>query len=203
MYKNWIKPSLDFVASLVGLLLVLPLYCLIAAAIRFDMGKPVLFRQRRPGFLEKPFVVFKFRTMSDRTDSQGNLLPDGERLTQLGRFLRMTSLDELPQFFNVLRGEMSLIGPRPLLERYLPYYSEEERLRHTVRPGISGWAQIHGRNDLPIAERLTLDVWYTRNLSWRIDLRILVLTVGRILTRHGARADPGALNPDLDVMRRK
>jgi sugar transferase EpsL len=203
MYKRRIKRILDLLASLTGLVVVLPLYGLIAAAIRVNMGKPVLFRQPRPGFGEKSFVLLKFRTMSDGTDNEGKLLPDGQRLTPLGRFLRLTSLDELPQFINVLRGEMSLIGPRPLLERYLPYYTDEERLRHTVRPGITGWAQVHGRNDLPIATRLMLDAWYARNLSFQLDLRILGLTVWRILTRHGARADPGALAPDLDVLRRK
>jgi lipopolysaccharide/colanic/teichoic acid biosynthesis glycosyltransferase len=165
------------------------------------MGKPVLYRQPRPGLHEKSFVMLKFRTMSNGTDREGRLLSDGARLTPLGRFLRLTSLDEIPQFINILRGEMSLIGPRPLLERYLPYYTDEERLRHSVRPGVTGWAQVHGRNDLPIAERFQLDVWYTRNLSWQLDLRILVLTIWRILTRHGARVDPGALAPDLDVLR--
>jgi lipopolysaccharide/colanic/teichoic acid biosynthesis glycosyltransferase len=170
-------------------------------AIRLNMGTPVFYRQPRPGLNEKSFVLLKFRTMSNGTDKDGKLLSDGARLTRLGRFLRLTSLDELPQFINILRGEMSLIGPRPLLERYLPYYTHEERLRHTVRPGVTGWAQIHGRNDVPIAARLQLDVWYTRNLSWRVDLQILLLTIWRIATRHGARADPGALAPDLDVLR--
>lgn len=203
MYKRWGKRALDLFLLLAGLVVALPLCGLIAAAIRWNMGKPVLYRQRRPGLDEKPFVLLKFRTMTAATGGQGVLLPDGERLTPLGRFLRAASLDELPQLWNVWRGEMSLIGPRPLLERYLPYYSGEERLRHTVRPGLTGWAQVHGRNDLPIEARFTLDIWYTRNLSWQLDLRILLVTVWRILTRHGVRVNPGALAPDLDVIRRR
>src|SRR5579871_6788214 len=180
MYARRIKPALDLAVSFLTLPLLLPLIGILALLVRINMGSPVLFRQSRPGYMERPFVVFKLRTMTDEKDAHGNLLPDGLRLTRLGRFLRLTSFDELPQFFNILRGEMSFIGPRPLLERYLPYYTEEERLRHSVRPGITGWAQIHGRNDVPITQRLALDVWYARNLSWQIDLKIFFLTTWQI-----------------------
>ena len=180
-----------FDASVAGAILVvsaLPML-IIAALIRIMMGSPVLFRQVRPGKDKKPFALYKFRTMTDDRDEDGRPLADGRRLTCLGRFLRRTSLDELPQFWNVLKGEMSLVGPRPLLARYLPHYSVRECLRFTVTPGITGWAQIHGRNGLEWDERLAHDIWYVEHWSLALDFRILLLTVSVVLRRTGVMAD--------------
>ncbi|NQT14849.1 MAG: sugar transferase [Planctomycetes bacterium] len=180
-----------FDASVAGAILVvsaLPML-IIAALIRIMMGSPVLFRQVRPGKDKKLFSLYKFRTMTDDRDEDGRPLADGRRLTRLGRFLRRTSLDELPQCWNVLKGEMSLVGPRPLLARYLPHYSERECLRFTVTPGITGWAQIHGRNGLEWDERLARDIWYVEHWSLALDFRILLLTVGVVLRRTGVMAD--------------
>ena len=172
----------------------------LALFIRVTCGSPVLFRQRRPGRSRESFVLFKFRSMTDERDENGLLLPDEERLTAFGRFLRRTSLDELPSLLNVLRGEMSLVGPRPLLIRYLPYFTETEQRRMDVLPGITGWAQIHGRNELPWDERLARDVWYVRNLSITLDIRILVTMYlrsfeGRVcIWLHRPGCDPWMLN---------
>jgi lipopolysaccharide/colanic/teichoic acid biosynthesis glycosyltransferase len=162
------------------------------------MGRPVLYLDRRPGLREQPFTMMKFRTMRLANDP---LEIDTHRLTPLGRFLRRTSLDELPQLWNILRGDMSLVGPRPLLWRYLPYYKPEERIRHDVKPGVTGWAQIHGRNEVDIDRRLMLDAWYVRNLSFSLDMRILLATFWMVLRRKGVQVDPGAAAPDLDVLR--
>ena len=175
----------------------------IAAAIRIGMGPPVLFSQVRPGRARRLFCLYKFRTMTGGRDADGNLLPDADRLTALGRFLRRTSLDELPQLFNVLGGEMSLIGPRPLLVRYLPHYTVRESLRFTFPPGITGWAQVHGRNLPGWDERLEMDAWYVENWSIRLDLRILLMTVAAVLGRKGVRVDTkSAGGLDLDEERR-
>jgi len=200
-------PALKRVCDLVGaavlaVLLAVP-GVLVAVAIRLCMGKPVLFRQVRPGRHAKPFTVYKFRTMTEARDEAGRLLPDRFRLTRLGRFLRATSLDEIPQLWNVLRGDMSFVGPRPLLMRYLPYYTERERLRFAVPQGITGWAQVHGRNHVEWDDRLALDVWYVENRSLGLDLRILLMTVLAVLVRKGMEVDPqSAGGPDLDVLRR-
>jgi len=196
------KRCIDLVLGTLGLAVLAPLYLVLAAMVRVKLGSPVLFRQTRPGLHAQPFAILKFRTMTDHCDDRGNLLPDEERLTPFGRFLRRSSLDELPELVNVLKGEMSLVGPRPLLMRYLPYYSERERLRHSVRPGITGWAQIHGRNLVPWDERLELDIWYVEQQSLRLDLTILLRTVAKVITRDGAAANPDDVETDLDQERR-
>lgn len=173
----------------------------IGLAIRLLMGSPVLFRQKRPGRGGKPFLLYKFRTMTDERDVEGRQLPDGLRLTRLGRFLRRTSLDELPQLFNVLAGQMSLVGPRPLLLRYMPYYTRRESLRHGVSPGITGWAQVHGRNNLDWDRRLALDVWYAENQTFGLDMKILLLTFWAVFGRKGVVEDPQSAMLDLDKER--
>jgi lipopolysaccharide/colanic/teichoic acid biosynthesis glycosyltransferase len=175
----------------------------VALLVRWRLGAPMIFRQSRPGLRGKPFTIFKFRTMADPRDSECNLLSDAERLTAFSRLLRSTSLDELPELLNVIRGEMSLVGPRPLLMRYYPYYTNRERIRFQVRPGITGWAQVHGRSTVPWDERLAYDVWYVENLSLILDLRILLMTIGRVLFRKDITADPASerLQHDLDVER--
>ena len=162
----------------------------LALLVRLKLGAPVLFRQQRPGLHGKPFTLYKFRTMIGARDADGNLLPDAERLTSFGRFLRSSSLDELPELFNVLKGEMSLVGPRPLLMEYLPLYSEEQMRRHEARPGITGWAQINGRNALTWEDKFKLDVWYVDHRSLWLDIRIIVLTIWKILKREGI-SQPG------------
>ncbi|MCU0942094.1 MAG: sugar transferase [Hydrogenophaga sp.] len=168
---------------------------LLALLVRVSLGGPVLFRQVRPGLHGRPFRMIKFRTMTDARDADGGLLPDAQRLTPLGRFLRATSLDELPELWNVVRGDMSLVGPRPLLMEYLPLYSAEQARRHEVRPGITGWAQINGRNRLSWEQRLAMDVWYVDHRSFALDLRILVGTVGKVLRRDGISAEGEATMP--------
>lgn len=180
--------------------LALPLLVLMAV-IRVRLGSPVFFRQVRPGLGGEPFELIKFRTMTDARDPSGRLLPDAQRLTTLGRLLRATSVDELPELWNVLRGDMSLVGPRPLLMRYLPYYTERERVRHRVRPGLTGWAQLHGRNTVSWNERLALDVWYVENRTLLLDLKIMLQTVAAVARRQGVVVDPGAVMQDLDVER--
>lgn len=179
------KRLFDIVVASMTVVLLLPLLLLLGLLVRRNMGSPVLFRQRRPGLDGKPFVLRKFRTMTDATDSQGNALPEAQRLTDLGRFLRSTSLDELPELLNVLEGEMSLVGPRPLRMRYLERYSPEQARRHDVKPGITGWAQIHGRNAITWEERFALDVWYVDNWSLWLDLKILVGTLRTVVSREG------------------
>jgi sugar transferase EpsL len=179
------KRALDIVAALTGLLLAAPILLLMALAVRVGLGKPVLFRQLRPGLAGRPFMLLKFRTMTDARDEAGELLPDDQRMTPLGRFLRRSSLDELPELINVLKGEMSLVGPRPLLMEYLPHYTPEQARRHEVRPGLTGWAAIHGRNATTWAERLQQDVWYVDHRSFALDCRILLLTVVKVLRQEG------------------
>ena len=177
------KRLLDIVFSL-GTLIVLGLPLLVVAVlVRIFLGSPVLFRQTRPGRDSKPFEMLKFRTMTVKLDANGVLLPDADRLTSLGRFLRSTSLDELPSFWSVLKGDMSLVGPRPLLTEYLPLYSNEQARRHDVRPGITGWAQVNGRNSLSWQEKFKLDVWYVENQSFFLDLKILLMTISRVIKK--------------------
>jgi len=195
-----VKRAVDLSAAAAGLLLASPLMFLTAVAVRLSIGKPVLFRQRRPGLNEKSFVCLKFRTMTDERDAAGRLLPDDRRLTRIGALLRRTSLDELPQLWNILRGELSFIGPRPLLEQYLPYYTATEQRRHSVRPGLTGWAQIHERSRLSFDKRLAMDAWYVDHMSWHLDLRIALATVWIVLTQRGTTPDGAALLP-LDVQR--
>lgn len=184
-----IKTLFDTAVAGFAFVILSPVLIVIALLIRLTLGTPILFRQQRPGQHGKPFTLLKFRTMNDAADSHGHLLPDSERLTGFGRFLRSTSLDELPELFNVLRGDMSLVGPRPLLMQYLERYTPEQARRHEVRPGITGWAQIHGRNTLTWEEKFALDVWYVEHMSFRLDLKILVLTVWKVLRREGISQD--------------
>ncbi len=179
------KRAGDAAAAFVGLLLLLPLLAVLAALIRLRLGAPVLFTQQRPGRHGRPFMVVKFRTMSDARNAAGELLSDAERLPPFGRFLRACSLDELPQLWCVLRGEMSLVGPRPLLMKYLPLYSDTQARRHLVRPGITGWAQVHGRNAISWQEKFACDVWYVDHCSPWLDLRILALTMLKVVVRDG------------------
>jgi len=182
-----IKRAFDFVMAAILLITLSPLMVGVWLAIRWASGHP-LFRQMRPGLRGKPFTVFKFRTMTEERDCAGQLLPDQWRLTRFGRFLRATSLDELPQLWNVVRGDMSLVGPRPLLTEYLPLYTPEQARRHEVRPGITGWAQVNGRNDVSWEDRLAMDVWYVENCSLRLDLYILWRTIAKTLRREGVSA---------------
>jgi lipopolysaccharide/colanic/teichoic acid biosynthesis glycosyltransferase len=189
------KRLFDFSISFTALLLLSLLLALIAVQVRRKMGAPVFFRQSRSGLHGKPFQMLKFRTMRDARDADGTLLPDSQRLTAFGRWLRATSLDELPELWNVLRGEMSLVGPRPLLMEYLPLYSPEQARRHTVRPGITGWAQVNGRNAISWEEKFKLDVWYVDHQSFWLDMKILFLTVKNVIARHGISADGEATMP--------
>ena len=185
-----VKRSFDLLGSIVLLVLLSPVLAVLAALVRWRLGSPVLFRQVRPGMGVRPFELRKFRTMRDARGPDGELLPDADRLTPLGKFLRASSLDELPELLNVLRGEMSLVGPRPLLTEYLPLYSTEQARRHEVRPGITGWAQVNGRNALDWPARLKLDVWYVDHRSFWLDLRILWLTAWKVVRREGI-SQPG------------
>ncbi len=179
---------LDITASVAALVLLSPVMAVLAFKIRRDLGSPIIFRQIRPGLDSKPFRMIKFRTMREAFDSKGRTLPDAQRMTPLGNFLRSTSLDELPGLWNVLKGDMSLVGPRPLLMEYLPLYSAEQARRHDVRPGITGWAQVNGRNSLSWAEKFKLDVWYVDNRSLWLDFKILWLTVWKVVQRDGISA---------------
>lgn len=185
MYQNVVKPTFDFLLSFVVLTLLSPIYILIYLLLALSKIDTPLFFQPRPGKNEKVFNIVKFKTMTDEQNAQGELLPDKERLTRLGGFLRNTSLDELPQLINVLKGDMSLIGPRPLRVRYLPYYSTREAIRHTVKPGITGWAQVSGRNGLPWDQRLEIDAHYTEKLEFLLDCKIILLTFIKVFDKEG------------------
>lgn len=183
-----IKRLFDILGAGLGFLMLSPAIAIVAYKIRRNMGSPVLFRQTRPGRHGKPFQMIKFRTMRDSIDADGRPLPDAERLTKLGRFLRSSSLDELPELWNVLKGDMSLVGPRPLLMEYLPLYSTEQARRHEVRPGVTGWAQVNGRNAISWDEKFALDVWYVDNRSLWLDLKIIWLTISKVIKREGISA---------------
>lgn len=189
------KRLMDLSAAILGLLLLSPLILLLALLIRLKLGSPILFSQIRPGLDGKPFNMIKFRSMTDERDAKGALLPDSVRLTAFGKFLRSSSLDELPELWNVLKGEMSLVGPRPLLMEYLHHYTPEQARRHLVRPGITGWAQINGRNAISWEEKFKLDVWYVDNQSFWLDLKILFLTVKKVFVREGISAAGEATMP--------
>jgi sugar transferase EpsL len=180
-----VKRLMDVLGALVALVVSSPAMILIAILVRFKLGSPILFRQQRPGLHGQPFTLLKFRTMADLADANGEPLPDAERLTPLGRFLRRSSLDELPELYNVLRGDMSLVGPRPLLMEYLPLYTPEQARRHDVRPGLTGWAQVNGRNAISWNEKFALDQWYVEHASLWLDVKILCLTALRIAQGHG------------------
>lgn len=190
-----IKRFFDFIVSLFALLLLSPLMLILSLLVRFNIGSPILFKQERPGLNGHVFNMLKFRTMLNDTDSQGRLLPDEKRITKFGAFLRSTSLDELPGLINVLKGEMSLVGPRPLLVQYLPLYNKEQARRHDVRPGITGWAQVNGRNAISWEDKFKFDVWYVDNHSFLLDLKILFLTVKKVFVREGISADGEATMP--------
>ena len=203
MYKHFIKRFLDFWISLIALICISPLLIIVTIWLHFaNKGAGAFFFQERPGKNGKIFKVIKFKTMTDECDAEGNLLPDSERLTKVGRFVRSTSIDELPQLINVLKGDMALIGPRPLLVKYLPYYTERERLRHTVRPGISGWAQVHGRNTAKWDERLEMDAYYAEHLSLWLDLKVIAITIKNVLMRKDISVDSNAVEPYLDEERK-
>jgi sugar transferase EpsL len=191
-----LKRLFDILVSTLLIALLLPIIILVFVLIRVNMGSPVLFRQIRPGLKGELFTVYKFRTMSEELDAAGNALPDGQRLTSLGRFMRKTSLDEIPQLFNVLTGDMSLVGPRPLLVEYLPLYSPDQSRRHLVRPGITGWAQVHGRNTISWQDKFSLDIWYVENKSFMLDIKILFMTVLKVMRRDGINAS------DADTMKK-
>jgi lipopolysaccharide/colanic/teichoic acid biosynthesis glycosyltransferase len=197
----YVKRYLDVAGSMIGLILFGPVMAVSAIAVRVTMGKPVFFRQRRPGLNEVPFTCLKFRTMSEIRNPNGHLLVDELRITRLGRLLRRTSIDELPQLFNVLRGELSLIGPRPLLESYMPFYTPDERRRHTVRPGLTGWAQIHGRCTLTFEQRFMYDLFYVDNISFRLDLYIFFRTFWLLLTQRSSSVIPETSQVALDTLR--
>ena len=202
MYRKCIKRCLDFMLSLCGIIVLGPVLVVLAVLVRVKLGSPVLFHQERPGRHEKIFKLYKFRSMTDEKDAEGNLLPDEVRLTKFGRLLRSTSLDELPELFNILKGDMSLIGPRPLLVRYLPYYTEEERHRHDVRPGLTGLAQVNGRNALGWEDRFRYDLDYVNHLNFGLDLKIIGMTVGKVLKRSGTLSGADQTVADFDVYRR-
>lgn len=189
MYKNYLKRIFDFVFSLMGITLLLPIFLIVMVGLFLSNdGKPFFF-QLRPGKNGKVFKIIKFKTMNDKKDSNGNLLSDAERLTAVGSFVRKTSLDEIPQLINVLKGDMSLIGPRPLLVQYLPLYNDHQARRHEVRPGITGWAQVNGRNAISWEEKFNLDVWYVDHVSFMLDLKIIFLTIKKVFKREGISAD--------------
>jgi len=183
-----LKRSIDILASLCGLLLLAPVMIVVAWMVKRKLGSPVLFSQVRPGLNAKPFTMLKFRTMRDAVDGDGNPLPDSMRMTRFGSFLRSSSLDELPGLFNVLKGDMSLVGPRPLLMEYLPLYNAKQYRRHHVRPGVTGWAQVNGRNSVSWEEKFDLDVWYVDNRTFWLDLKIILLTLKKVLVREGINA---------------
>jgi len=185
MYKNFFKRIFDFIFALIGLILLAPVFLLVMIALFIaNQGKP-FFLQARPGKDERIFKIVKFKTMNDKTDANGNLLSDAERLTPVGAFVRKTSLDEIPQLINVLKGDMSLIGPRPLLPQYLPLYNEEQKCRHLVRPGITGWAQVNGRNAITWEKKFDLDIWYVNNLSFKTDVKVFFTTFKKVFKSEG------------------
>jgi sugar transferase EpsL len=191
-----LRRLLDLVGATILAIVLSPVLAALAAAVRLTMGRPVFFRQQRPGFKGRPFEVYKFRTMSDSVAADGQELSDEERLTRVGVFMRQLSLDELPQLWNILRGDMSFIGPRPLLMEFLKWYSPEQMRRHDVKPGVTGWAQVQGRHDIPFSKRLELDVWYVDNRSLTLDLKILGLTLLKVLSMRGAQ--PAQTDAEVD-----
>ena len=202
IYRKYIKRILDFIGALIMLIVLSPLLLVVTVWLHFaNKGAGAFFTQERPGKDEKIFKLYKFKSMTDERDAEGNLLPDGKRLTSVGRFIRKTSLDELPQLWNVLKGDMSFIGPRPLLVQYLPYYSDRERKRHCVLPGISGLAQVSGRNSISWDEQLELDVYYVENISFLLDLRICLTTIKKVLSQESVAVIPGDVGEPLDKER--
>lgn len=202
MYEKYFKRILDFILSLIAIIILSPVLLIVAVLVRIKLGSPVIFKQQRPGKDEKIFTLYKFRTMTDKKDENGNLLPDSERLTKFGKALRSTSLDELPELFNILKGDMAIVGPRPLLVRYLPYYTEEERHRHDVKPGLTGLAQIHGRNTTNWNDRFKYDVEYTHKITPWGDIKILLKTVIKVIKKEDILVGKEQILLDLDEVRK-
>ena len=188
-YEKYIKRLLDFTLSFLALIILSPVLLVTALLVRIKLGSPIIFHQERPGKSEKIFRLYKFRSMTEKCDENGNLLPDDQRLTRFGRTLRSTSLDELPELWNILRGDMSIVGPRPLLVKYLPLYNEEQRHRHDVRPGLTGWAQANGRNAISWEEKFKLDVWYVQHISFWVDVKVIFMTVKKVFCRDGISSE--------------
>ena len=197
IYQRYVKRALDFSAALLLLILIWPFLLVIYVILRIKIGSPVMLRQKRPGFMGKLFTIYKFRTMTDERDENGSLLPDEQRITNIGRILRSYSLDELPEMFNVLKGDISLIGPRPLMVQYLERYTPEQARRHEVMPGITGWAQVNGRNSLTWEEKFSLDVWYVDHQSFALDIRILLMTCWKLLIREGISSEGFVSAPEF------
>jgi undecaprenyl phosphate N,N'-diacetylbacillosamine 1-phosphate transferase len=189
MYQKYIKRILDFILSFVAIIILSPVLLIVAILVRTKLGTPVIFKQERPGLNEKIFTLYKFRTMTDERDEEGNLLPDEIRLTKFGKLLRSTSLDELPELFNILKGDMAIVGPRPLLVRYLPLYNEHQKHRHDVRPGFTGYAQVNGRNSITWEDKFDLDVEYTQRVSLLMDIGIILRTIKVVLLREGISSE--------------
>lgn len=189
IYRNYIKRPMDFILSLIALIILSPVMLIVAIIVRIKLGSPVIFKQNRPGLNEKIFTLYKFRTMTDRKDVNGELLPDSIRLTKFGKFLRSTSLDELPELWNILKGDMSIVGPRPLLIQYLPLYNEQQKCRHEVKPGLTGLAQVSGRNTISWGDKFDLDVEYVNNINFIGDCRIIFLTLKKVFIKEGISSD--------------
>lgn len=192
MYRRFFKRFFDFILSLIAIIILSPVYIIVAILVRVKLGSPVIFTQERPGKDEKIFKMYKFRSMTSETDEEGNLLPDEVRLTSFGKKLRSTSLDELPELFNILKGDMSIVGPRPLLVKYLPLYNDFQKHRHDVRPGLTGWAQVNGRNAISWEDKFRLDVEYTEKCSFFMDLKVFFKTISSVLKKEGISSDTSA-----------
>ena len=203
MYKKYIKRILDIILSLIAIIITLPIFLIVGILILIFIGQPAIFRQKRPGKNEKIFTMYKFRTMTNKKDENGNLLPDELRLTKLGKFLRKTSLDEIPEFINILKGDMSFVGPRPLLVEYLPYYTEEENHRHDVRPGLTGLAQVNGRNNLDWNDKFQKDLEYVNNITFINDVKIIIDTIKIVFKREGITDNKSATMTRLNIERKK
>lgn len=189
IYRKFIKRPMDFILSLIAIIVLSPVFLVVAILVRMKLGSPIIFKQKRPGLNERIFTIYKFRTMTDETDEKGELLPDSIRLTKFGRFLRSTSLDELPELFNILKGDMSIVGPRPQLIRDMVFMDSYQRERHSVLPGLTGWAQINGRNGVTWEDKLALDIEYVNNITFLGDLKIIIITIGKVFKRDGITAE--------------
>lgn len=203
MYAKYIKRILDLILSLMALIVLMPLMIIIGILVRINLGSPIIFKQKRPGKNEKIFTLYKFRTMTDKRNIDGNLLPDEYRLTKFGKFLRSTSLDELPELINIIKGDMAIVGPRPLLVEYLPYYTEEEKHRHDVRPGLTGLAQVNGRNTISWEEKLKYDTEYIKQISFYSDLKIIFKTIKKTIKRKDIKMGKELQFGKLNVERKK
>jgi len=188
-YRKYGKRIMDLILSLIAIVVLSPVLLIVAILVRIKLGSPIIFKQKRPGLNEKIFTLYKFRTMTDEKDEKGELLPDSIRLTKFGKFLRSTSLDELPELFNIIKGDMSIVGPRPLLVQYLPLYNEHQKHRHDVRPGLTGLAQVNGRNAISWEEKFKLDVEYVNNVSFHLDWKIILLTLKKVIIREGINSE--------------